>query len=372
MENSMSHTYFNQLNYTLANEDTTLELSVLPYGIKHVMSVAGSGSRVVPLLAKFPQQITCVDISRKQLYLTELRFEALRALTHSEYLAFWGYPPSPAEPEARKELYQKIQLSPETQKFFTPLFESLEWDSVLYSGKWEKAIRQLSRINRKITGLKGIGLFAAMNNSEHNLYMKTRFPQANWAITVALLGNAGVFNSLLYKGHFPQKNISESSFQFYKQTFEKIFALGPVRQNFLMQLLFFGKILFQEGNPVECDPVVYEQSRKALHSCSVNYVCGNLIEEAENSKTPIDFLSLSDVSSYFSGELEKTFMQRIRSGMADGGLVIIRNYLRIPEGTDKSGFELVSNRYHSIIEKEKVQMYTIDIFEKISGRESHL
>ena len=52
----MSQPYFNQLNYTLGNEDTSLELAILPERVGHVFSVAGSGGRVVPLLAKFPRK----------------------------------------------------------------------------------------------------------------------------------------------------------------------------------------------------------------------------------------------------------------------------------------------------------------------------
>ena len=44
------------------------------------MAVAGSGGRVLPLLARRPRRLTCVDICRPQLFLTELRVEALRAL----------------------------------------------------------------------------------------------------------------------------------------------------------------------------------------------------------------------------------------------------------------------------------------------------
>src|SRR6185312_13405629 len=113
----MSLSYFNRLNYTLANEDTSLELGLLPEGVPHLMSVAGSGGRVLPLLAKFPKKVTCVDLSLEQLYLTELRFESLRALDHAEFLAFWGYPPSASEPHERRKLFQRIQLRPDSKEF---------------------------------------------------------------------------------------------------------------------------------------------------------------------------------------------------------------------------------------------------------------
>ena len=89
----MSFEYFSKkLNYTLANEDTATELAILPRGLKHVVAVAGSGGRVLPLFAQNPQHVSCVDLSLEQLMLTELRIAAAQVLQHSEFLSFFGYP----------------------------------------------------------------------------------------------------------------------------------------------------------------------------------------------------------------------------------------------------------------------------------------
>ena len=122
----MSFSYFNKLNYTLANEDTRMELDMLEPGVGHVLCVAGSGGRVLPLLAKGPKRMTCVDLSQPQLYLVELRIESCRALTHKEFLSFWGYPPSPADPDTRKTLFKKIKLSDGAHEFFVGLFSERE------------------------------------------------------------------------------------------------------------------------------------------------------------------------------------------------------------------------------------------------------
>src|SRR3954465_15129773 len=114
----MKSAYFNKLNYTLANEDTPMEYGILPEHQMHVMSVAGSGGRILPLLAKYPKIVTCVDVSQEQIYLCEMRFESLRVLSHSEFLAFWGYPPSLAKPKERKELFERLKLSQPAREFF--------------------------------------------------------------------------------------------------------------------------------------------------------------------------------------------------------------------------------------------------------------
>lgn len=353
--------YFNALNYTLGNEDTALELSILPKNTQHILTIAGSGSRVLPLLAKRPKHVTCVDLSKEQLYLTELRLESARALEHKEYLLFWGYPPLQATSESRYRLFQKISLSHRTKKFWIEYFTVNQWGSILYQGRWEKAFITLSRINRVFTGRKGSQLFDITHSNKHMEYLKNKFPYKRWSILVWALGNAAVFNALLYRGNFPVKNVPGSMYDFYIRAFNKIFQHGPARNNLLLQLLFFGEIRFSEGNPIECDPRVFAKAKRGLESAKIRYVHGDLVEAAGKAKAPIGFISFSDVPSYFRGETEKKFLQNIKSGLAPDALIVIRNYLRVPEDTELKGYENLTQAYRRFIDQEKFQMYAIDI-----------
>ena len=104
----MKKGYFDDLNYTLGNEDSSLEYNLLPKDTKHVLAIAGSGSRILPLLAKHPKKLTCIDTSSLQLYLTELRIETLRSLEYDKFLAFWGYPTHSLAPEERKKVLTEL------------------------------------------------------------------------------------------------------------------------------------------------------------------------------------------------------------------------------------------------------------------------
>lgn len=358
--------YFNTLNYTLGNEDTSLELALLPENANHVFSVAGSGGRVLPLLAKYPKLVTCVDVVAEQLYLTELRLESARALNYQEFLSFWGYPPTQAAPEDRQSLFSRIKLSKPAKEFWLSYFGSNQWESILYQGKWEKTFAKLSRINRRIIGSKGSRLFEITNSSEYFEYLKNTFPRKTWSALVRMLGNATVFNAMLYRGSFPVKNMPGSMHNFYMGAFGRLFKQGLARENFFLQLLFFGEIRFSEGSPIECDPNVFAKAKRGLAKAEINYIHGDLIKAARQAETPIEFLSFSDVPSYFQGEVEKTFLQDISSDLAPNALVVIRNYLRTPEGTDLSGYENATEDYREIIDQEKVQMYSIDIFRRKS------
>lgn len=357
----MSFNYFQALNYTLANEDTSLELEMLPQGVDHVWSVAGSGGRVLPLLAKSPAHVTCVDLVQEQLYLTELRVEAARVLSHTEYLAFWGYPPEPADPGQREALFKKIRLSGPAREYFEALYRHLKWETLLYEGRWEKTFAKLSRLNGKFTGAKGRALFDCKTREQHFAYLEREFPNAAWNAVLFLLGNATVFNALLYKGHFPKKNIEGSLYRFYKSAFERLFSQGPARESFFLQIVFFGRILWREGNPVECDPRVYASVQGALDKATIEYRKGNIVDEIAANRRPVDFFSFSDVPSYFSGALEKGFWQKISAGLAPGALVVVRNYLHVPRDPDLTGYETVTDRYSEAMAREKVQMYSVDV-----------
>ncbi|MBY0470702.1 DUF3419 family protein [bacterium] len=360
----MTNQYFQDLNYTLANEDTALEVAILPENAKHVVSVAGSGGRVLPLLSRFPERLTCVDVSKEQLALTELRIESVRALSHEDFVAFWGYPPKAMTPERRQECFEKINLTSGSQEFLRKYFEKRNWGSILYDGKWEKTFARLSRVNRSITGAKGLGLFTALTPEEHTAYLKKKFPRKAWFLVIFLLGNATVFNALLYKGHFPKKNISRSFIRFYLDAFDRLFKQGPARQNFFMQLLFFGRVLFAEGCPIECEKEIFEKCKSALAKTKVEYVRGDLMKVVQESDQDIDFLSFSDVPSYFSGDTEKNFMQRVRPKLSKDGTVVVRNYLHVPKDVDTTGFDLVSDQYKSAIDAEKVQVYLVDVYRR--------
>ncbi|MFL5814813.1 MAG: DUF3419 family protein [Bdellovibrionia bacterium] len=362
----MSQAYFTRaLNYTLANEDTAMELAMLQEGLGHILSVAGSGGRVLPLLSKKPKRLTCVDVSQEQLYLTELRIESARALTHAEFLAFWGYPPRSATPGERKDLYSKIKLSKEADTFISGLFSSQTWQSVLYLGKWERTFSTLSQVNQRMTGLAGRKLFECLTLDEQKAYLKKEFPKTAWSAVIFLLGNAGIFNALLYKGHFPKKNIPDSFYGFYSKTFERLFHQAPARESYFLQLLFFGKVVFVEGCPVECKPEVFQAAKEGLSGTEIRYERGDLLEQIKGVDQPIDFLSFSDVPSYFTGETERAFMQIARPKLSSGALTVNRNYLHIPEDTDIKGFKSATHEFQAAIDAEKVGVYVVDVQRKV-------
>ncbi len=374
---SEARSYFSTLNYTLANEDTGLECALLAGGAGRsgdtILTIAGSGGRALPLLVGAPSRLVCVDLAEPQLALTELRIALAREASHEEFLQFMGFPSAATEVSAgelavlRRRWVDQLELRPGTRAFLKSWLGSIDWGSPLYEGKWERTFQKLSRVVQLMMGEGGRGLFECTTLEEQNIYLKTRFPWLRWKAVIAMLGNASVFNALLYKGSFPEKNIPGSRRSFYESRYARLFAQGPARENFFLQLSFLGKLVYPEGNPVECDPGVFESAKRALQSCQVEYQLGDAAEIASRQRGRIGFLSFSDVPSYFKGEQERTFMQRIRPGLAVGSKVVVRNYLHVPENCDRRGFEDESARHADAILAEKVGVYDVDIFKYLGS-----
>ncbi len=356
--------YFTGLNYTLGNEDTALEFAVLPEECSHVVAAAGSGSRIVPLLAKFPKRITCVDISPEQLYLTELRVQTLKALTYSEFLSFWGYSTADNNDKAREKLFSLLTLSDDAADYWQHRFQHNNWESPLYQGKWERTFIKLSKINSLVTGRSGKQLFEYDEMSSYKRYYEHSFPKKRWSLLVRILGNAKVFNALLYRGEFPRKNTADSTYQFYVKAFDRLFKQDLSRKNFFLQLLFFGEIKYSDGYPLECRVDIFSKAKKHLERTEIVYVPGDIIAVLRQQTIPVDFVSFSDAPSYFEAETARTFLEEIRENLALNAIVAIRYYMNVLTDKNTKGFEDITSEYRQEIDDEKVQMYQIEILKR--------
>lgn len=360
----MGHGYFNALNYSLANEDTSLEIGVLSPGAKHVISVCGSGSRVLALASKSPQHITCVDVSPGQLALADLRFSAARVLEFDEFLTLFGYAGADAK-NSRSQLFERVSphMRPDHAETMKSYMQAISWEPILYQGKWEKTIIKLSVAIRKLLGDAVLGLFECKSLREQQEYFDRHVKGLRWNSLVFFLGNAPLFNALLYKGHFPKRNIPGSAYGFYRDVFKRLFANHLARKNYFLQLLFLGEIKYPEGNPVECHDEVFRQVKIGADAAEIRYQIGDIFQiVGQSGSLPADFVSLSDVPSYLSPERGKTFLTEMLPGIAKGGNIVSRYYLHVPQEISTEGLVDVTHRFDRLIQMEGLQVYQVQVF----------
>jgi S-adenosylmethionine-diacylglycerol 3-amino-3-carboxypropyl transferase len=359
----MTKKYFQGLNYTLGNEDTTVEIALVDfYKPTKVFSVCGSGGRALPLAGNSVIELTLIDLSPEQILLAKLREATYKQLSYHDFLVFWGYFPFNEKKSAgdRKNIFKRLSLEAEVFELFQMIFEEIEFSSILYLGKWERTFSVLAKINRKILGSDYDGLFKFDRLSDQRLYYANKFPKKRWRLVVFMLGNKALFNALLYKGHFIKKNVHGSHFDFYVAAFERLFTNCLARNSFFLNLCFYGQIHSNAGIPVEAQLESYTRIKES--TSKIFYLSLDLVTHLSLGNKKYDFLSLSDVPSYFLGDLEVNYMQKIKPSLLPGAIVVIRYYLRIAH-CDLSGFVDVTTEHQEVISAEKVQMYDIRVYQ---------
>ncbi len=359
--------YFNDLNYSLANEDTTLEVALCDVlRPKKVLSVCGSGGRFLPLLKCNPEKIVALDLAQEQLWLAKLREAVIRQFNFQDFIVFWGFPPVGVDAKRmeRERLFNRLDLSEEVRAYFQAVFHDSNYSGLLYEGKWERTITGIPKFIKKITRNYYDQIFDFRTMDEQKKYFDSKLDSFVWKIiprlVLLIFGNAAFFNSFLYKGNFVKKNVPEGYYDFYRHAFKRLFYNGLVRENFFLQLCFLGEIRFAEGCPVEANESVFTACKHNLMKGSkIELWKKDVIQFARDSVDNFDFVSLSDVPSYFKGATERDYMQSLKKCLNPGALVVTRCYLRVPEGTNLEGYTDVTSEYLDLIEKEKTQMYRV-------------
>ncbi len=358
----MSKKYFSGLNYTLGNEDSTLEVAICKiHKPRSVFSICGSGGRSFPLAENETELITLSDLSKEQLWLAELRLHTYKELDHDTFLKFWGYFPYPDDDNAgfRKKIFFSLHLRDEVRHYFNRVFIETNFSSVLYLGKWERTFQILSNINRIVLGSDYDRMLRFDNLPDQLAYYQSEFPLFKWKSVIFLLGNKSIFNALLYKGDFIKKNSPLSHFDYYFQAFNRLFRADLAKKSFFLHLCFYGKISSIEGVPIEATEEGFTRVNQS--NCEVEYINQDFVTYLNSGKHKYDFLSLSDVPAYLKGDSERDYLQKIKPSLNFGALIVVRHYLRHAQA-DTSGFVDVSNEYKEIIELEKVQMYEISVY----------
>ncbi|WP_141735255.1 DUF3419 family protein [Oligoflexus tunisiensis] len=362
--------YFNSLNYSMANEDAAYELGICrQIHPKKILAICGSGARFLPLASTGPEKITALDLAPQQLALADLRRTLMQHQPLEHYLRFMGYPPYSTEAfrTERAALFGELDLRSETRSYFAELFRQINWEGLLYQGRWEQTFIGIPKRLRKVVGTAYDSIFEFTSQEEQDRSLAAKLKDPIWcsvpAAVLMLMGNATFFNTVLYRGSFVRKNIPDSYFDFYSRAFKRLFANGLTRENFFLQICFLGRLQYPEGNPVEVHPDVYPLAQRALQNgTAIELIVRDILSFAAKAQDKYDFVSLSNVPSYFSGAPESNYLQSLARCLNRDALVVVRCYLRIPQGTDTSGFVDVSHEYEELAAREKMQMYRIFVY----------
>ena len=359
----MSEKYFQGLNYSLANEDTWVEYKLAPENADSFFAVCGSGSRVIPLLARNPKELHIVDLSEAQLKLFRLRYAAIKQLTYHEYLYFLGYD-NLSSKYSRKELFSQLHLTSEDMEYWRH-FES-DWVSAgfIYLGRWEKHFMMLGKLFQKISFSNLLPVFAANSYSEQMAILDKYWKKKLFVLYTKIVMNEWVANKLLYKGSFAgssdKKTMGLSAADYVSGEFNELFDTTWVKANYFLQLIFLNKVTFKEAFPAECDEGNFEKIKRA--QTKIFFHQKNLLELLR--ERPHDFYSLSDTFSYMSDADVANFLAELPETIKSETLMVIRTFMRKPSFSIVAPWETQDEKNRALAKEDCTRMYEFSLLKK--------
>ncbi len=355
--------YFVGLNYSLANEDTTVEYDLLPRGLSSVFSVCGSGSRVIPLLAKDPKELHIVDLSETQLKLFRLRYHAIKHLNYQDYLYLLGYLKLSQRGYTRADLLGKIHLSPEDLAHWKETEAFWIHDGFIYLGKWERHFMNLGRFFVWLTFSDLATVFNSQTMQEQRHYLYKWKPRL-FRLYTRIVMNEWVANKLLYKGSFAggaELRTSElTAAQFVAREFDDLFQNTLVRQNYFLSMIFENSLSRPESFPIECREDVYQAVKHS--QTAITFHKGNLLELLKQK--PHDFYSLSDTFSYMRDDEVGGFISGLPPGIRTGALIVIRTFMRKPTFSIDLPWTTDPRQNEALAKKDCTRMYDFTVIRK--------
>jgi S-adenosylmethionine-diacylglycerol 3-amino-3-carboxypropyl transferase len=99
-----------------------------------VISIASGGDNTFALLLDHPKSITAVDKNQAQIFLVELKMQAIQNLTYDDFVSFVGARPC----QNRQRLYSRIRssLSEQARRYWDAHTESIR-RGIIHCGKFE-------------------------------------------------------------------------------------------------------------------------------------------------------------------------------------------------------------------------------------------
>ena len=358
-----------KFEYTFANEDSYTEQSLLPKQSEHVLAIAGSGSRVIPLFAKMPEKLTCIDSSQQQLALTELRIEALRSLEYVEFCKLLGY--QYAQPDERKQLFGKLSLTTQTEKSLSEFFRRTGWQSLLFSGVWELKLANSARLFRlSYPDLSKKLINCDSLESQKLLYLSLRRKLKLMAFFLTLSVTLTV---LLKKLMLRRTHLSWSSpghfYRFFTRSISHAFENFLIKNNFYYSALLTGSYKSNHAPTAEIDGKYINVCKKAAKACRITYIKSDIIEHCEIAHNKYNFISLSNVPDYLKKSDSPDFMKSLEKSLTENGILVYRRSITSQSNSALRRLISVSEEFAPVIRRDSTPFYDIYIYRKTGPKD---
>jgi S-adenosylmethionine-diacylglycerol 3-amino-3-carboxypropyl transferase len=287
--------FYNRLNYSLGNEDWSVESQALRVAKgDRVICVTASGDRPLHLLMTDCAEIISIDMNPLQSHLLELKMAAIAWLEYEKYLKFLGCEPCKHRLSIYREL--KPHLSIEAQTYWDKHPKMLT-RGVIYQGMVERLTNVVAHgfkaVKKKdIEKLLAFSDLAEQREFVHQHWDK-RWLKKIFAIALdpkwmkLILDDPGLIAHV-------DSNIKPGEYIYSRML--QYLENNLASKSALLQLVFNGKIL-----PAAYFPYLTYSGHSLIrrNMQRLKYHTANIIETMEQyPANQIDCFSLSDIASY--------------------------------------------------------------------------
>jgi S-adenosylmethionine-diacylglycerol 3-amino-3-carboxypropyl transferase len=283
--------------FSACNEDSASELRAFgPLEGRRVMCVTAGGGRVLNLLAGRPKMIWAVDLNPAQNALLELKIAALRELDHGAYLRLLGVHPE----RDRLALYHRVRqrLSTGAQHFFDD-HSDLVRRGVLLQGKLERFFTRLALVLRFAHPL-GLGrLFSFGDLAEQRRFL-SRWDTPLWRAVARNVGRRSILRA--FSGDPGFYRYVPADVPLHHALYDRVHRYlwnHVARENPLLQLVFFGRYVYEPALPIYLNAATYDRIKAAAAEVHIETITATVEDALDYAGSEsFDAFSLSDISSY--------------------------------------------------------------------------
>lgn len=285
--------FFQNLNFTSANEDGRSELAVLREVEGSLVVLTGSGARPLDMLLTKAQDVIALDLNPAQNALLGLKIAAFKGLEYHELLAFLGV----TQDAHRITFYHKIRplLSVQDAAFWDRRGKILS-KGVLYAGLWERVLRFGAMAHRVVRAGALEALFNAPTTEAQARIWREQFDDKIWRGALRLLGQRWIWTHVIGEpggAYLPKATEIEAQLSArFTQASESFFF----RESDFASLILRGFIAPPQALPLHLLPENFDTIRERLGT--IRRLQGGLSDLPRLDLGKISGFSLSDFGSY--------------------------------------------------------------------------
>ena len=329
----------NPLKYSNCWEDAFLLNSSLKVDQESkIMSIASAGDNSFMLLTGNPKEMLCLDMNEIQLWVTQLKEQAIKLLDYQEFLQLMGF----QNCEDRMHIYKKVEdhLSPDARKFFT---SEMINDGIIHQGKFEQYFQLFAhKVLPWIHTKKRINeLFESdpFDEWQHEHFYTHKWNTWRWRLFFKIFFSRYVMGKF---GREPEK-LKEVKGNVGQRIFaqaEKHLRTHHVTNNYMLEYTLKGK--FENNLPPYAQEQFFNKIKTWLQNNSIQYFHGDL-KQCLNQYSDFNRFNLSNIFEYMPPEVFNDQTELLHQKSASDSIYSYWNLMVTRTLSNKKGLRRIEN-----------------------------